>query len=1005
MEGVHQHEFLGSWSGPSAGGNLAHPTWRDNEQFLLRVSHTSIISLALHQHCQETAADGKRVVPMGFYVVSPPLLPGARFRRLVTKLTRKDLKIVSQFIASETVTVEVELSPLPGGLPYVLIPATKIPGQEASFTLKARSSTPFEMGSLSKDLQWNLQKISGVFNEHTSGGCRHLSTWRKNPQFHLWVKENASCVVVMHQEAPEDDDDDDLNTIGFYLAKTTQMMRQKLTLWKEDLICKSKFEMKRTVEHHLDLKASETPYILIASTYDVGEYGNFTIRVYSDAGVSLEPIAGDPDWTQQSLEGKWTETTAGGSRNHNTWRHNDQYQIHITEPTTIIPVLTQTDIDCSYLPCLGYYILRADHSSRRLLQVKPKNLFHTSRFENSYEITTKKELQPLPEGLPYLIVPCTSENGEMTNFKLTVHADKPFKLQKVEQDCDWTRLAFKDRVDGAHAGGAPHQPRWRSNKQLRLKVHHDTKLRMFLHQAYDENLPGTLAQIGIVVGKPTEPGAAGEDRTEDQLHRHLVRLDKSNTCATSNFSSDFEVSLEVSLEASSLPYMIMPCSLNPDDPFTYQLEIYHPPEHRVEPVCSAEPNVTQDWHVAVMQGVWTQETAGGCRHHPTWQNNKQYRLSLPSNEPTKALITLSQALPETGRYNHLLSIGMYLCHTQRDARHPYAKGRPVVLMPSSAIVTKSNYANQQEVVLEVELDPAMTPYTLLPTTYDPDELGEFTVGIYSEKPLALEEFAQEDLWKRTTFQGAWCGKNAGGSTSCATWRNNQQYLVQMEAKCDFVCILCAIPKLHDNVFESQIGFYVVDVDNGSRRWLGPSQKNTDLIKTAPFVTTWQVQTELENVPRNFILIPATQDAGVEYSYTIDIFSDTECTVQPITKETDWHESRIEGTWEGSFVDSRSDSFSQNPRMLLVVDTPSEGYLLLQTPQQPPQSQGLVVTDKDGKIVAKMEASQAIVLPLTLESSGSPYTVVLFKQDAVSMLSKFELTLFTETPAQFRQSVD
>eukprot|EP00656_Telonema_subtile_P013150 TRINITY_DN1666_c0_g3_i2.p1 TRINITY_DN1666_c0_g3~~TRINITY_DN1666_c0_g3_i2.p1 ORF type:complete len:450 (+),score=64.32 TRINITY_DN1666_c0_g3_i2:108-1457(+) len=429
---VHQHEFSGSWSGASAGGNLAHPTWRDNEQFLLRVSQTSIISLSLHQHCQETA-----VFAMGFYVVTPPpVLPGASFRRLVTKLTRKDLKIVSQFVASETVSVEVELSPLPGGVPYVLIPATKIPGWEAGFTLKARSSTSFEMGSLSKDLQWNLQKISGVFNEHTSGGCRHLSTWRKNPQYHLWVKENASCVVVMHQDAPEDDDDDDLNTIGFYLAKTTQMKRQKLTLWKEDLICKSKFEMKRTVEHHLDLNASETPYILIASTYDVGEYGNFTIRVYSDTGVSLEPIAGDPDWTQQSHKGKWTETTAGGSRNHNTWRHNDQYQIHITEPTTIIPVLTQTDIDCSYLPCLGYYILRADHIARRLLQVKPKNLFHTSRFENSYEITTKKELQPLPEGLPYLIVPCTSENGEMTNFELTVHADKPFTCRQCWDEDD-----------------------------------------------------------------------------------------------------------------------------------------------------------------------------------------------------------------------------------------------------------------------------------------------------------------------------------------------------------------------------------------------------------------------------------------------------------------------------------------------------------------------------------------------------------------------------------------
>lgn len=67
----------------------------------------------------------------------------------------------------------------------------------------------------------------------------------------------------------------------------------------------------------------------------------------------------------------------------------------------------------------------------------------------------------------------------------------------------------------------------------------------------------------------------------------------------------------------------------------------------------------------------------------------------------------------------------------------------MVLMPSSCIVTKSIFANQQEVplcmmqssilillqvVLEVDLDPSMCPYALVPTTYEPNDFGEALQG-------------------------------------------------------------------------------------------------------------------------------------------------------------------------------------------------------------------------------------------------------------------------------------
>ena len=49
--------------------------------------------------------------------------------------------------------------------------------------------------------------------------------------------------------------------------------------------------MKRTVEVHCELPASDTPYVLIPATYDIGEYGSFTIRCYSDKPMELEPVS------------------------------------------------------------------------------------------------------------------------------------------------------------------------------------------------------------------------------------------------------------------------------------------------------------------------------------------------------------------------------------------------------------------------------------------------------------------------------------------------------------------------------------------------------------------------------------------------------------------------------------------------------------------------------------------------------------------------------------------
>lgn len=79
-----------------------------------------------------------------------------------------------------------------------------------------------------------------------------------------------------------------------------------------------------------------------------------------------------------------------------------------------------------------------------------------------------------------------------------------------------------------------------------IRVHHDTVLRLFLSQLYDEDAPGSLVEIGLVIGQyllglnPTDAAAPPEASSG---FGNLMRLDKSNTCATSSFASDLEVSV------------------------------------------------------------------------------------------------------------------------------------------------------------------------------------------------------------------------------------------------------------------------------------------------------------------------------------------------------------------------------------------------------------------------------------------------------------------------------
>ena len=172
----------------------------------------------------------------------------------------------------------------------------------------------------------------------------------------------------------------------------------------------------------------------------------------------------------------------------------------------------------------------------------------------------------------------------------------------------------------------------------------------------------------------------------------------------------------------------------------------------------------------------------------------------------------------------------------------------------------------------------------------------------------------------------------------------------------------------------------------------------------------QVNGEVENVPSQFLLIPATQEAGVEYPYKIEIYGDQHFTINQIAQQGDWYETSIKDVFLACFGgDLQSEDFNQNPKFELIVSQNTVAYLLLQSPElnNVSQAQGLIVTDKDGtKVASKSHSSQSILMPLNLKPSGSPFTVVTYMSKSNDEDDKgdfqFSLTMFSECPTEIRK---
>ncbi len=172
-----------------------------------------------------------------------------------------------------------------------------------------------------------------------------------------------------------------------------------------------------------------------------------------------------------------------------------------------------------------------------------------------------------------------------------------------------------------------------------------------------------------------------------------------------------------------------------------QLEICNLTPDALDADFSSRPK----WEVATFEGSWIAgETAGGCRNYlDSFAMNPQFRLTVvdPDEDDDEELCTVIVSLMQKGRRAlrdeglDVLTVGFGLYYL----RDPDATPRPLdtdfFKYTRSAGRSKA-FINLREVSVRFRLPPGT--YVVVPSTFRPNEEGDFILRIFTEKGSVVE---------------------------------------------------------------------------------------------------------------------------------------------------------------------------------------------------------------------------------------------------------------------------
>ncbi|XP_073995034.1 calpain-A-like isoform X3 [Rhodnius prolixus] len=156
------------------------------------------------------------------------------------------------------------------------------------------------------------------------------------------------------------------------------------------------------------------------------------------------------------------------------------------------------------------------------------------------------------------------------------------------------------------------------------------------------------------------------------------------------------------------------------------------------------------WKLYCFEGEWVRgNTAGGCRRFwETHWRNPQYRIKLVANlkndsgNKCTVIIALMQkytrAQKKIGAVKFWIGFDVYYLEDLENLSKPLNQ---TFFFKNNSAVVPSNYIYSREVSHRCQLSPG--EYCIVPSTYYPNEEGEFLLRVFTKEEINMEEYDEE----------------------------------------------------------------------------------------------------------------------------------------------------------------------------------------------------------------------------------------------------------------------
>lgn len=299
-------------------------------------------------------------------------------------------------------------------------------------------------------------------------------------------------------------------------------------------------------------------------------------------------------------------------------------------------------------------------------------------------------------------------------------------------------------IKGYSAGGSRNSNSYSTNPKYWLKVSEKGEVLVSLLQHKEKK------KLNISTHMPFENLRKKHHQLYQAIALHIWKvekrrfnlsrvLNKAPITSTHCHAYDREVVLRQELESGY--YLVIPSTYQPEAEAHYLIRVFSSSSVSISalknPALSLPLTVAGEWEDSYFQGAWAEgSTAGGSRNFHSHWNNPHFQFSVCDDPMKTPGVNIKISLHQSHSKNELHPIGFHIYKAKdgvMKSKSPQADEPVASCIP---------HCYNQIVSLSCHLSPGV--YTIVPSTFEPDCPGEFTLCISHRVPRTVVK-CQETL--------------------------------------------------------------------------------------------------------------------------------------------------------------------------------------------------------------------------------------------------------------------